>query len=159
MDMAAPRETVFDIIASPYLGKTPKAMEDKLRVLERGSDLVLAEHFTHVCGGMTTTTVETVRFERPSHIYFRLLRGPVPYVVETFELQPSDAGTAFTYTGEMGADFWGLGSWWTNKVAGPWDRAVEASLTSVKEEAERQAALRGHTAKSTKALRSTKARS
>jgi hypothetical protein len=159
LDMAAPPETVFDIIAAPYLGKTPNAMGDKLRVLERGSDLVLAEHFTHVCGGMTTTTVETVRFERPSRIYFRLLRGPVPYAVETFELQPTEGGTAFTYTGEMGADFWGLGSWWVNKVAGPWDKAVEASLASVKEEAERRAALRRRTAKSTSTLRSTRAES
>ena len=157
LDIAATPETVFDIIAAPYLGKTPKAMEDKIRVLERGSDLVLAEHFTHVCGGMTTTTVETVRFERPRRIYFRLLRGPVPYVVETFELEPSNTGTTFTYTGEMGADFWGLGRWWANKVAGPWDSAVEASLASVKEEAERQAHRRARTAKRSTTPKSTKA--
>src|SRR5579864_7245696 len=138
LDMAAPPETVFDIIAAPYLGKTPKAMEDKLHVLERGSDMVLAEHFTEVC--VTTTTVETVRFERPSRIYFRLVRGPVPYVTETFDLEPSDVGTAFTYTGEMGADFWALGEWWANKVAARWDAAVAASLSSIKAEAERLAA-------------------
>ena len=142
LDIAAPPETVFGIIAAPYLEKTPKAMEGKLRVLDRGSDLVLAEHFTGVCGGMTTTTVETVRFERPAFIHFRLLRGPVPHVVETFELQPSDTGTAFTYTGEMGADFWAFGTWWANKVAGPWDAAVETSLASVKAEAERLASVR-----------------
>jgi hypothetical protein len=154
LDMAAPPETVFDVIAAPYLGKTPKAMEDKLRVLERGRDLVLAEHFTGVCGGMTTTTLETVRFVRPTHIYFRLVRGPVPYVTETFELQPSDTGTSFTYTGEMGADFWSLGEWWTNRVAATWDGAVEASLASVKAEAERQAAVRGRAVKTTAAAES-----
>jgi hypothetical protein len=36
--IAAPRETVFDVIAAPYLAKTPRAMRSKLRVLERGSD-------------------------------------------------------------------------------------------------------------------------
>jgi hypothetical protein len=28
--IAAPPETVFDVIAAPYLGKTPRAMKDKL---------------------------------------------------------------------------------------------------------------------------------
>jgi hypothetical protein len=38
--------------------------------------MVLAAHFTPVkCG--VTTTLETVRFERPNRIDFRLVRGPV----------------------------------------------------------------------------------
>ena len=49
--IAAPREVVFDVIAGPYLGRTPRALEDKLEVWERGSDMVLAAHFTPVrCG-------------------------------------------------------------------------------------------------------------
>lgn len=44
--IAAPCETVFDVVAAPYLGRTPRAMRSKLRVLERGSDLVLAAHYT-----------------------------------------------------------------------------------------------------------------
>ena len=40
--IAAPPETVFDVIAGPYLGRTPHAMADRLRVWERGSDMVLA---------------------------------------------------------------------------------------------------------------------
>ena len=51
LEMAAPRELVFDVIAEPYLGRTPRALADKLRVLERGSDMVLAAHFTPVGGG------------------------------------------------------------------------------------------------------------
>jgi hypothetical protein len=58
--IAAPPETVFDVIAAPYLGRTPRAMHDKLRVWERGSDMALAAHFTGV-GRLTTITVETVR--------------------------------------------------------------------------------------------------
>jgi hypothetical protein len=46
VQIAAPAETVFDVIAGPYLGRTPRAMSGKLRVLERGTDMVLAEHYT-----------------------------------------------------------------------------------------------------------------
>src|SRR5437868_3615136 len=70
----APAEVVFDTIASPYLGRTPRALRDKLAVWERSSDMVLAAHFTPTAGGVATT-VETVRFDRPSRVDFRLVRG------------------------------------------------------------------------------------
>ena len=47
-DIAAGRELVFDVIARPYLARTPRALEDKLQVWERGSDMVLAAHVTPV---------------------------------------------------------------------------------------------------------------
>lgn len=135
----APPETVFDVIATPYLGRTPRAMASKLRVLERGADMVLAEHFTELGSGITASTVETVRFERPHRIHFRLLRGPVPHVVETFELGAAgDRATEFVYTGELGTDLWGLGGWWGERVAAEWNRAVEASVAGFKAEAERR---------------------
>ena len=46
IQIAAPPEVVFDVIAAPYLRKTPRAMRDKLEVIERGTDLVLAAHHT-----------------------------------------------------------------------------------------------------------------
>jgi hypothetical protein len=86
--IAAPREVVFDVIAAPYLGRTPRALEHELEVWERGSDMVLAAHFTAVkCG--VTATLETVRFTRPERIDFRLVRGPVPHVVESIWSTPS----------------------------------------------------------------------
>jgi polyketide cyclase/dehydrase/lipid transport protein len=136
--IAAPPETVFDVIAGPYLSRTPKAMESKLRVLERGADLVLAAHHTPLAAGLVATTVETVRFERPHRIDFRLVRGPVPHVVETFDLRPVGDGTEFVYSGELGTDLWGAGSWWGDRVAGKWERAVEQSIASVKAESERR---------------------
>ena len=136
--IAAPPETVFDVIAAPYLGRTPRAMQDKLRVWERSSDMALAAHVT-AAGRLSTTTVETVRFERPNRISFRLLRGPVPHVVETYELEASDGGTGFVYRGELGTDGWGIGQWWGNRVAEPWERAVAKSLDSIQAEAERRA--------------------
>ncbi len=140
--IAAPPETVFDVVAAPYLGKTPRALQSKLRVLERGSDMVLAAHYTSV-GRLTATTVETVRFERPTRIHFRLLRGPVPHVVERYELHPTGGTTELEYVGELGADLWRLGEWWADRVARPWEAAVAHSLEEIRSEAERRAAPRG----------------
>lgn len=136
--IAARPDVVFDVIAGPYLGRTPKAMESKLRVLERGADLVLAAHYTPLPVGLIATTVETVRFERPHRIDFRLVRGPVPHVVETFDLRSVGDGTEFVYSGELGTDLWGAGSWWGDRVAARWERAVEQSIASVKAESERR---------------------
>jgi Polyketide cyclase / dehydrase and lipid transport len=134
----APPAVVFDVIAEPYLGRTPRALADKLRVVERGADMVLAEHFTRV-GPLTVTTVETVRFERPDRISFRLVRGPVPHVLERFLLRETAQGTELDYRGELGADLWALGRWWGKRVAGRWEKAVRESLDGVKREAERRA--------------------
>jgi hypothetical protein len=138
----APPEVVFDVIAAPYLGRTPRAMADKLRVVERGDDMVIAEHFTSVLGGrMAATTVESVRFERPHLVHFRLLRGPVPLVTETFELNSGNGGTTtdFEYCGELSTDLWSVGAWWGRIVARRWETAVSDSLQSIRAEAERRA--------------------
>jgi uncharacterized protein YndB with AHSA1/START domain len=143
VSIAAPPEKVFDVIADPYLGRTPRAMQHKLQVLERGRDMVLAAHYTTV-GRLTTTTVETVRFERPERVHFRLLRGPVPHVVETYELKQVPDGTELLYSGELGTDLWQLGQWWAGQVAPPWERTVANSLNDIKAEAERRARPRKH---------------
>jgi len=139
--IAAPPETVFDVIAAPYLGRTPIAMSDKLEVWERSSDMAVAAHRTNT-GRLTTTTVETVRFERPYRITFRLLRGPVPHAQESYDLLPVESGTRFVYAGELGTDLWALGSWWGDKVAHPWERAVAGSVDAIAAEAERRAGRR-----------------
>src|SRR5215468_11917184 len=91
VQVGAPAPTVFDVIAAPYLGRTPRAMAGKLRVLQRGTDMVLAEHFTPVHNGrLTAVTLETVTFDRPHRIAFRLVRGPVPYITEQFALTEHD---------------------------------------------------------------------
>jgi hypothetical protein len=80
-----------------------------------------------------------VRFERPHRISFRLVKGPVPYVVERYELQPRDGATDFAYTGELGTDLWRLGTWWGDRVAPSWEQTVATSLEGVRTEAERRA--------------------
>ena len=135
--IAAPPEVVFDVIADPYLQRTPRALAGKLDVWERGDDMALAAHFTPTRVGMATT-LETVRFERPTRIDFRLLRGPVPHVRESFELTTSDGGTELTWQGELGTDFWAPGRWWGAKVAAVWEATVRQSLDSITAEAERR---------------------
>jgi len=138
--IAAPREIVFDVIAAPYLGRTPRAMADKLDVIERGSDMVLAAHRTPIGTRLVATTVETVRFTRPAMVDFRLVRGPVPYVVERFTLHDDAGATRLEYSGELGADFWAAGRWWGSQVARRWETTVSSSLERIQEEAERRAA-------------------
>ena len=135
--IAAPPETVFDVVAEPYLGQTPRALGERLEVWERGSDMALAAHFTPV-GPLVATTVETVRFERPQRIHFRLVRGPVPHLAETFELRAEGDRTELTWRGELGTDFWAAGRWWGGRVARAWERAVRASFESIATEAERR---------------------
>jgi len=137
----APPEVVFDVIAATYLGKQPRAVAEKVQVLERGKDMVLAAHHTPVCGRLVATTVETVRFTRPERIDFRLVRGPVPHVLERFELTPaSGGGTTLEYRGKLGTDLWWAGERWGDLVAAKWEHTVAGSLDSIKTEAERLAA-------------------
>jgi uncharacterized protein YndB with AHSA1/START domain len=135
----APPEIVFDVIEGPYR-RTPRAMADRLRVWERGEDMVLAQHFTKV-GPLTASTLEVVRFERPERITFRLVRGPVPHVVESYELREDDGGTRFVYSGQLGTDFWVLGELVASQAGPLWERAVADSLEVIAAEADRRAAL------------------
>lgn len=134
----APPETVFDLIAVPYGDRPPRAVREKVQIWERGSDLVLAAHLTSV-GGRTVTTVETVRLERPTRLDFRLVRGPVPHLAESFVLEPHGDGTSLIWGGELGTDFGAIGSWWADRVAVVWERAVRHSLEAVSAEIERRA--------------------
>ena len=84
---------------------------------ERGENMVLAENRTTVGGRLGAVTVEAVPYTRPSRVDFRVTRGPVPHVVEQFELTTEGDRTVLEYTGELGTDLWALGSWWGNRVA------------------------------------------
>jgi hypothetical protein len=142
IEIAASPPVVFDVIAAPYLGRTPRAMAGKLRVVERGSDMVLAEHYTPVHGGrLTVATLEVVTFDRPHRVGFRLVRGPVPYVVEEFRLAGHDGATVVEYAGELGTDFGAAGQWWASVVAASWEAAVRRSFAGIKDEAERRSGL------------------
>ena len=140
VQIAAPAATVFDVIAAPYLGRTPRALSGKLQVLQRGTDMVLAEHYTPVHQGrLTAATLETVTFDRPHRIAFRLVRGPVPHITEEFTLIRRGGTTRLEYSGELGTDFGVAGQWWADRVAATWEAAVRSSFTSIRAEAERRA--------------------
>jgi hypothetical protein len=136
--IAADRDTVFDILAAPYLGRQTRALAEKIQILERGSDMVLAAHRTPVHRRLTAITVETVRFTRPERVDFFLVRGPVPEVVESFTLTAEGADTVLAYDGSLGTDLWGIGQRWGNVVADPWERSVASTFAAVKAEAERR---------------------
>lgn len=139
VEIAAPAATVFDVIAIPYLGRTPRAMSGKLKVIQRGADMVLAEHYTPVhWGRLTATTLETITFDRPRRIACRLVRGPVPELSEEFALTESSGMTRLDYSGELGTDLGAAGEWWADRVAAAWEGAVRSSFKAIKAEAERR---------------------
>ena len=140
IEVGAPASTVFDVIAAPYLGRTPRSMSGKLQVLDRGTDMVLAEHYTPVHHGrLTAATLETVTFDRPRRIGFRLVRSPAPHITEEFMLTEQDDTTRLEYSGELGTDFATAGQWWADRVAAAWEAAVRSSFATIKTEAERRA--------------------
>ena len=138
----APRDMVFELIGVPYLdANPPRALREKVEVIERGEGMVLAAHRTR-SGRFTTVTLETVTFDPPEEIRFHLVRGPVPHVEERFLLREADGGAAteLVYEGELGTDGWALGAWWGNLVAGRWERAVEDALEDIKAASEAKSA-------------------
>lgn len=137
--ISADRDTVFDVLAAPYLGRQTRALADKIQILERGSDMVLAAHRTPVHRRLTAITVETVRFTRPERVDFFLVRGPVPEVREQFTLTAEGSDTVLTYSGHLGTDLWGMGQRWGRVVAAQWERSVAGTFAAVKAEAERRA--------------------
>ena len=139
VDIAAPREIVYTAAVAPYAERQPRAMAEKVRILDRTDQMVLAAHHTPVGNRLTAVTLETVTFDPPQRIGFRLVRGPVPMATETFVLEPTDSGTRLTYTGELGTDLWRLGELWGDVVTRNWIQAVEGSLELTKAESERRA--------------------
>jgi uncharacterized protein YndB with AHSA1/START domain len=139
IDIAAPRETVFAAAAAPYADRQPRAMREKVEVLERASQMVLASHRTPVGSGLTAVTVETVTLDPPNRMGFRLLRGPVPHVTETFTFDETANGTRLTYAGELGTDLWRLGQAWGDLVARSWVDVVRDTMATIKTESVRRA--------------------
>jgi hypothetical protein len=141
VEVAAPCEMVYVVAAAAYAARRPRAMEEKVTILERGEGMVLAAHRTPIGGGLVAVTVETVSFETPVRIRFRLVRGPVPHVTETFDFDETDHCTRLTYTGEMGTDLGALGERWGDLVERSWVNTVKESFITIQVEAERRAAL------------------
>lgn len=142
MFIDAPRELVYQLVSAPYLGTMPSALADKIRIVERHGNLVIAEHRTKL-PGLDAITVESVLFEPPGRVSFRLLRGPVPQVSEEFLLADEGSGTRFTYQGELGTDLGRLGRFYGERLVKPkWEQVVADSLEQVKAAAEQRAEAR-----------------
>lgn len=142
VDIAAPRDLVYAVATAPYAERRPRAMAEKVHILDRSDRMVLAAHHTPLAtplGRLSAVTVETVAFDPPDQIRFRLVRGPVPLVTETFDLRSTRRGTRLAYTGELSTDLGGLGARWGDLVARSWLRTVEGSLATIRTESERRA--------------------
>ena len=138
--VAAPRDIVFDVAAAPYGPRPPAELRRHVEVLQRSPGMVLAAHRTPVGRHEEAVTVEGVVLERPSRMGFRLVRGPVPHVVEEFRFEDAEGGeTEITYEGELGTDLWALGRAWGNRVATVWEETVRRSLDQIRDAAERRA--------------------
>jgi hypothetical protein len=137
LDIAALREIVYAVAAAPYAERQPRAMREKVEILERAGQMVLAAHRTTVGSGLTAVTVETVTFDPPNRMGFRL-RGPVPHVIEAFIIEEAAGGTRLTHTGVLGTDLWRLGEAWSDLDARSWMHAVRVSMAAIKTESERR---------------------
>lgn len=143
VNVAASREIVYAVLTEPYFGRQTRAVAEKVQILDRGTDMVLADHITALSGGLRARTTETVRFTPPERIDFRLVRGPVPYVVERFQLTQTPDGTRLEYHGELGTDLGRIGGRWAAIVAPRWENVVADTFAAVKTETERRARGRG----------------
>jgi hypothetical protein len=142
VEVEAPRDLVFEQISAAYLGRTPHSLRGHLEVVDRGSDLVLARHWS-TTRFTNAQTLEMVGFEAPERVRFRHVRGPVPHAVEEFVLRESDVGTTVEYRGEIGLDFWWFGSVAARRWVRPvWEKTVRASMDATKHGAELRAQAR-----------------
>ncbi len=57
VDIAAPLAVVFAVAAAPYAERRPRALREKVEILERTEHMVLAAHRTPIGGGLTAFTV------------------------------------------------------------------------------------------------------
>lgn len=121
-------------MTKPYL--QPPGTPGGVRLLTGGTDWVLAAHRIPLPDGRVAHTLDTAQLTRPERIDFRLVRGPVPYATETYQLTDREGGTHVAFKGELGTDLWALGQFWGELVAKHWEAVVAGFLEDVKAEAE-----------------------
>ena len=100
MDIAAPRELVFQMLSAFGKGSLPGAEGESSRVVERDGNVILAE-FLSVSGNRTYRTLENVVLYPPERITFEHVEGPLPFSEEEFTLAEREAGTRLAYVGKI----------------------------------------------------------
>ena len=77
VQIAAPASTVFDVIAAPTWAAPPTPCPATFRSSSAAPTWSWPEHYTPVHRGrLTAAALETVTFDCPHRIAFRLVRGP-----------------------------------------------------------------------------------
>jgi hypothetical protein len=124
--------------AAPYANRQTRAMREKVEILERAGQMVLAAHRTPVGSGLTAVTVETVTLDPPNRMGFRLLRGPVPHVIETLPSRRPPTGPGSATPASSAPAFGG-----SARPAVTWSPTagctVRDSMAAIKTESERRA--------------------
>lgn len=140
MQIAAPRDLVFEIINAPYAGRALSG--SGIEVIAQGDRLVVAAHYTKV-HFYTARTIEVIEFDPPGRVSFRHLGGPVPHAEEQFALSEAESGTQLEYSGEVGIDFFVFGRVAARRWVRPqWERTVREHLEDLKARAEQRASRR-----------------
>jgi hypothetical protein len=104
------------------------ATKANFRLVAMARSLVLGGS-PHPRPQITVVTVETVQFTAAKRVDFRLVRGPVAYVVERFELREREpATTALSYEGELGSDLLVAGAMVGGACRSDLDRGYRSEL-------------------------------
>jgi hypothetical protein len=66
VDIAADRKSVYGLLIQPYFGGATHALADKVQVVERGSNVVLAAHRTPSAAGWSLSRWKRYGSHRPN---------------------------------------------------------------------------------------------
>ena len=144
VEVAAPREMVFQILSAIGNGQIPGSQGDSARVLSRDGNTIIAEFHTRA-GRRTFVTEEEVTLYPPERITFRHLKGPLSYVWEEITLEARGAATVLRHRGEFSVNNWPVLGWLIGRlyVKPLFERVVSDHFNRIKEAAEGRA-IRSH---------------
>ena len=136
LDIAAPPDLVFATCSQSHISGGRRGPWPASSRWSSAGRTWSSPPTTPIRRGLVATTLETVRFQRPHRIDFRLVAAR-PVRGRAFPADPGSGRHSLEYGGELGADFWLVGRWWGDRVATKW-AVVRATFDTVKAEAERR---------------------
>lgn len=135
----ARRPMLFEMLRSAGQARGVRH-RDRVEVLERSGDLIVARLRTDTGRGVTSS-VEAARFFPGERVTYRHLLGPFPYALEEFVLREVPGGTELEHRGEFAVDLWWLGRLAARLyIKRAYERLVDEHMAAIKEAAEARAA-------------------
>lgn len=121
-------------------GATGVRERDRVEVLEKTDELIVAEWWTDTGRGVTRS-VEAIRLYPEERITFRHLRGSFPAANEEFRLEEVETGTILHHRAEFAIDLGPIGRLAARLYLKPsFERLVDEHMASIKRAAEERAA-------------------